>query len=460
MSFPAHIFKAYDIRGLVDGELSIDLAYRIGRSFVRLLSNKGIMLNGRRIVVGYDMRPTSIGFKDAVIRGIHDEGLGVVAVGLVSTPLFYFAVANYPEHAGGIMITASHNPAEYNGFKMVLDNALPIGRDNGMSELRDMVETADFNSSASDTSREVFPKNVLPDYLGKIFGLVPPNTIKPLKIVVDAGNGMAKATLPDMLKQLPITVDYLFLEPDGTFPNHEANPLKTETLAALQKKVVETGADLGFALDGDADRLGLVDEQGVIVDASFVGALIGVEVLRTHGDHGHMLYDVRSSMVVKEVWEAAGATTAMCPVGHALIKPLLKASGGIFASELSLHQYFRDMNDAESPDLSLLYLLALLTREQKPLSAVVAPLQKYFHSGELNFEIHDKKTIVEKIEAIYSSQAQEISYLDGLYMKFDWGWFSLRASNTEPVLRLNLETKTKSDLEHYRSLLISHLTVT
>lgn len=439
--FPAHIFKAYDIRGLVASDLSPALAYRVGRAFTRLLRTKNVGLDGRRIVVGRDMRPSSIEFQRMVMQGIRDEGAEAIDAGLVSTPLFYFSVAHYAEHAGGIMVTASHNPAAYNGFKLVLDNALPIGKNNGMDDMKMLVAGMESLMPPQNLGSAPDVFDPLPDYVSKVFDLVAPHSVKPLKIVIDAGNGMAKATFPELLKHIPITAEYLFLEPDGTFPNHEANPLKTETLEALQAKVKETGADLGFALDGDADRLGLVDEQGAVVDASFVGALIGLEVLRSHGGTGHMLYDLRSSMILKEVWEAAGATTAMCPVGHALIKPILAAENGLFASELSLHQYFSSMSNAESPDLSLLYLLALLSRENKPLSAIVAPLKKYFHSGEINFEIHDKAAVMKKIEERYANEATEISHLDGLYMKFDWGWFNVRASNTEPVLRLNLETR-------------------
>lgn len=459
MSFPSHIFKAYDIRGLVDGELSNNLAYRVGRAFVQLLRKKQVNLEGRRLVVGHDMRPTSIGFQQAVIQGITDEGVSVVDVGLVSTPLFNFSVAHYPEHAGGIMITASHNPAAYNGFKMTLENGLPVGKNNGMDELRDLAEgVTDFSSQTSDFSKMVAKKNTLPDYLTRIFNLVSPATIKPLKIVIDAGNGMAAATFPEMIKNLPISAEYLFLEPDGTFPNHEANPLKVETLAALQKKVRETGADLGFALDGDADRVGLVDEKGEVVDASFVGALVGLEVLHGHGGHGQMWYDLRSSMIIPEIWEANGATVGMCPVGHALIKKILKDQGGIFASELSLHQYFHDMYDVESTDLSLLYILQALSREGKMLSEIIQPFKKYAHSGEINFEIHDKEIVTKRLEALYQTQALETSHLDGLYMKFDWGWFSVRASNTEPVLRLNLETREPRLLEAKKAELVQHIT--
>ncbi len=457
--FPSHIFKAYDIRGLVAQDLSEHLAYAIGRAFVRILRENQVVLNNRYIVVGHDMRPTSPQFETAVIDGIEAEGAHVVRAGEVSTPLFNFAVAHYTTHVGGIMITASHNPAEYNGFKMAFENGLPLGKNTGMDRLRAHAETF-YNQArvehAGSQNRNTI--NVLPAYEEQIFNLVSPASIKPLKVIIDAGNGMAAATFPDVIKKLPVTAEYLFLQPDGTFPNHEANPLKAQTLAALQAKVRETGADLGFALDGDCDRIGLVDEKGEVVDASFVGALVGLEVLRGNGNRGHMFYDLRSSMIVPEVWQAHGATVSMCPVGHALIKKILKDEGGIFASELSLHQYFHSMYDVESSDLSLLYILQALSREQKPLSELIHPLKKYAHSGEINFEIHDKQAVITKIEEHYTPTALEISHLDGLYMKFEWGWFNVRTSNTEPVLRLNLETKESHVLEIKKQELFKHIT--
>jgi phosphomannomutase len=445
MDFPSHIFKAYDIRGLAESELSEDLAYRLGRSFVVFLRSKKMIRNDQVVVVGRDMRPSSPVFAEAVTKGIHDEGVNVVDIGLTSTPLFNFACAHYDAHAGGIMVTASHNPAEYNGFKLTLGNALPIGKNSGMDAIHDLVEKNEFNSAKG--SGTVSFRDVLPDYFSRIFALVKPETIKPLRVVVDAGNGMADVTIPKLLKRLPVTTEYLFLEPDGTFPNHEANPLKVETLRELQKRVVETGADFGFALDGDADRIGLVDELGQVVDASFVGALIGLEVLRNH-PKAHMLYDLRSSQIVRETWEKSGATTEMCMVGHALIKKMMAEDKRrpAFASELSLHLYFHDMYNVESSDLALLYILQLLSRQSKKLSELVGPLKKYSHSGEINFKVSDKDAVLTAIRYDYLSSAKTVTELDGLHYAFPWGWFNVRASNTEPVLRLNLEATTKEKM--------------
>lgn len=446
MDFPNHIFKAYDIRGLVEGELSEDLAYRIGRSFVVFLRSEKMLRDDQMVVVGRDMRLSSPAFAKAVIEGIVDEGVDVVDIGLATTPLFNFACGHYDAHAGGIMVTASHNPSEYNGFKLTLGNALPIGKNSGMDKIRDLVNKNEFISNEKHGT--VQTRDAFPDYINRIFALVKPETIKPLRVVVDAGNGMANVTIPKMLKRLSVTDDYLFLEPDGTFPNHEANPLKVETLKALQKRVVETRADFGFALDGDADRVGLVDELGQVVDASFVGALVGLEVLRNH-PRAHMLYDLRSSQIVKETWEKSGATTEMCMVGHALIKKMMADDKRrpAFASELSLHLYFHDMYNVESSDLALLYILQLLSRQNKKLSELVAPLKKYFHSGEINFEVVDKDIVLQNISREYGPKAIATTELDGFHCTFDWGWFNVRASNTEPVLRLNLEAKTKEKME-------------
>ena len=444
MSFPEKIFKAYDIRGLVGSELTAELAYKIGRGFAQFMKQNGAGLQGQSLEVGRDMRPTSVEYAEEVIKAIRDEGINVVDIGLVSTPLFNFACAHYPEHTGGIMVTASHNPGSYNGFKMTLRDGMPIGMGSGMPEIRDLSERATTN--VTETRGMFSQKEVLPDYLNKVFSVVDVSAIKPLKIVIDAGNGMANATFPKLIQNLPIKVEFLYLNPDGNFPNHEANPLKLETLRELQKKVVENHADFGFALDGDADRIGLVDEKGEVVDASFVATLIGEEVLKKHPG-ATMFYDLRSSMIVKEVWEKMGAKTEKCMVGHALIKKMIKEKKASFASELSLHLYFSDMYGVECSDLSFLYILQLLSRESKSLSELSKPLKKYYHSGETNFDVQDKEGIMKKIEEQYRKNATEISHLDGVWMSFGWGWFNVRASNTEPVLRLNLEAKDKETME-------------
>jgi phosphomannomutase len=444
---PLNIFKAYDIRGLADGELTPEIAYRIGRAFVAFLKKRGILGDEKKVVVGYDMRKTSPMYQEQVIKGINDEGVGVVDIGLTTTPLFNFSCAHVDRHAGGIMITASHNPAQYNGFKLTLENGLPIGEFNGMSEIRDMVVANDFGATKS-VRGDVVSRGMFPEYMHKIFEICDVGDIKPFKVIIDAGNGMAAVTFPKMFADLPLDVDYLYLEPDGTFPNHEANPLKVETLSDLQKKIKQEGADFGFALDGDVDRIGLVDEKGEVVDASFVGAMIGELVLEKFKS-GNMLYDLRSSRIIKEVWESKGATTTMCPIGHALIKKMMKDTGSIFASELSLHLYYKDVYDVESPELSFLYILKALSKSNCSLSQLVEKYKKYYHSGEINFEVDDVVAKFEKISAKFKDKAIREENIDGLWYEFEWGWFSVRKSNTEPVLRLNLEAWTLDDKEKY-----------
>ncbi len=435
---PQHIFKAYDIRGLVASELSPELAYRVGYYFVTWLKEQSQASgDGKVVIVGRDMRPSSPGFQAEVIRGIREAGFNALDIGLVSTPLFNFSCTQFPESMGGIMITASHNPAEYNGFKATLKNGTSVP---GVSFLP-CLET---NFSPAATLGSLQKRDPLPEYEQRIFSLVKPAEIKPLKIVIDAGNGMAAATFPYWLKKVPVSVEYLYLEPDGTFPNHEANPLKTETLRALQAKVKELNADFGFALDGDCDRIGLVDEKGEVVEASFVGALLGLEVLRDH-PKANMLFGLTSSQVVAEAWFKAGATRVeACPPGHAKIKKMMKESKAQFASELSGHLYYHELTDVESSDLSLLYVLRLLSREGRTLSQIIAPLKKYAHSGEINFKVADPKAVLVKLENEYENKATAISRLDGVSFRFDWGWFNVRASNTEPLLRLNLEANTVS----------------
>ncbi len=436
MQIKHEIFKAYDIRGLVDGELSDKLAYRLGRAFVVLLKKKGLNLEKKAIVVGRDMRASSLGFQSQVMEGVTDEGVEAVDIGLCSTPLFNFATAEYPEHAGGIMVTASHNPAEYNGFKITFEDGLPLGGQTGMDELRHLISEYSF-VNAEKKGKTVIRK-ITDQYLAKIFKIAGRESIKPVKVVVDGGNGMAAAVLPQLVDKLEIDADYLYMEPDGTFPNHEANPLKVETLRDLQAKVLAVKADFGMALDGDADRIGLVDEKGNVVEASFVGALLGLQVLRKKGS-GNMYYDLRSSMIVPELWRKNGGNPRMCMVGHALIKKLMKEKPAVFASELSMHFYYGDLYNLESADLTLLFILQMLSREGKTLSQLVEPMKKYFHSGEKNFQVENKEEVIAELKNVFSVSARMVSRLDGLYMKFDWGWFNVRESNTEAVLRLNLE---------------------
>ncbi len=435
MNVVNHIFKAYDIRGLVGSELSVNLAYNIGRAYATLLLQEKANIADKKVVVGHDMRPTSEEYEAAVIRGLTESGISVVSIGLVSTPLFNFVCTNSP-CLGGINVTASHNPAEYNGFKIIRANGLGVPT----STIRDLIIAEQFESTSAHgvvTSSDPYP-----EYQKAVLDRIDASVLRPLKVVVDFGNGMGSLTLTKLLSTLPFKMVYLYDTLDGTFPHHEANPLKVETLRDLQKKVLETKADFGFAFDGDGDRIGLVDETGTVVGASFVGALVGLEVLRRH-PKSLLLYDLRSSRIVPEVWEAAGARSEMTKVGYVNIRQKMLDTKAAFASELSLHLYFGDLGNVEISDLSFLYVAERLSRENKKLSELLRPLQKYFHSGEINFTIADKDAALEKIEKKYAPLAKKVSHLDGIWLQFDWGWLNVRCSNTEPLVRLNLEATTE-----------------
>lgn len=433
------IFKAYDIRGIYPEDLNEETAYLVGRALV-------LFIGAKTVVVGRDMRSSSESLSREVIRGVTDQGANAVDIGLVSTPMLNFSVAEYDEHEAGIMITASHNPKEYNGLKLCYGNALPIGEKTGMSDLKKMVIEGNFTAA---TVGKIKKKNILDAYVKKVLSLADTKKIKPLKVVVDTANAVGAVPLPEIFKKIPCEIIPLYFELDGSFPNHEANPLKEETLVDLKKKVLEEGADIGVAIDGDADRIGFVDEKGETVRADLIEALIAVELLKKNPGE-LILYDVRSSQVIKEEVLKAGGRAEMCRVGHALIKKQMLDSGALLGGEFSSHFYYRDFYRVESGDLTMLKLLEIISQSGKNFSEIVAPLLRYYHSGEINFEVHNKEEKMRELEEKYSKTAKEISHLDGIRLDFtDW-WFNVRPSNTEPLLRLNLEAKTKEIMNSKR----------
>ncbi len=452
MPLDGSIFKAYDIRGLSPEQLDTDGAYRIGQAIVKFTDAKVI-------AVGKDMRSTTPELFEALAKGIMSQGSDVVDVGMVTTPMIYFAACQYAEHEAGVMVTASHNPSEYNGVKICLGDALPIGGSNGMDDIRDLAlagpyEPVENNGSLSE-------KNIRDDYLKKLFSDADVSKIKPMKVVVDTGNGMEGIIIDDVLSKIAgCEYEVLYRELDGTFPNHEANPLKEKTLDALKLKVVDSGADLGVAFDGDGDRIGLVDEKGKTVRGDFITALIASEVLRDNQGEA-VLYDVRESMATVEEIEAAGGKPVMTRVGHGLIKPHMREVNAVFAGELSNHFYFREFCGAESSDYVMLLFMQLISETGKPLSELVAPLLRYFHSGEINSEVADKEAVFKALEEKYAGEASNVIRIDGVRMEFmnpeqpegDW-WFSVRASNTEPKIRLNLEAKDEENMKIHRDELL------
>jgi phosphomannomutase len=441
------VFKAYDIRGLSPEEIDPDFAYQLGQAFV-------LFTGAKTVVVGRDMRETTPILFEALAAGVNSMGADVIDIGMVTTPMFYFAVGDHELHDAGIMITASHNPSEYNGFKMVFGDVMPIGIETGIDKIRELTLAGPYEAKARGI---VVATDIRSAYVAKLFSLIDVENLRPLKVVVDTANGMGALTIADILDRVKnVTWEGMFLDLDGRFPNHEANPLKEETLVALKKRVLETHADLGVAFDGDADRIGLIDETGQHLRGDMILALLAPVVL--DGKRGEkVLYTVNSSMVVPEEIAAAGGVSTVSRVGHALVKPQMKRERALFAGEVSGHFFFRDLANAECPDLVMLMVFALLSRTGKSLSELYAPLQRYFHSGEINSKVADKNAAFARLRAKYAAAAMTITEIDGLRMDFndpknpseDW-WWSIRPSNTEPLLRLTLEAKKKEKMEAMR----------
>jgi phosphomannomutase len=441
------IFKSYDIRGIYPLEINAEIVYKIARAVV-------VYTGAHAVVVGRDMRVSSPELAEAVIRGVTDQGADVIDIGLASTPLFYFSVADYDAHDAGIMITASHNPKEYNGLKIIRGDAQAIGLESGLADIRDLAMAGDFPDVARGSISEIDTREA---YIEKIFTFVSPASCGALKVVADAGNGMGGLLIADIFKNLSCELVPLHLELDGNFPNHEANPVKEENLADLKKKVLERGADLGVAYDGDADRIGFVDSRGQMVRGDMLAVLLAKEILKK-SQGALILGDVRMTNAFREEVEGTGGIFHFCKVGHANIKRQMKEDGARFAGELSAHYYFADFPGIESGDLAMLYILAAISVSGRPLSELAAEYGRYFHSGEINFTVADKEKIIAAAKDKYApaanaGQAGAVSVLeiDGLRVDFpDW-WFLLRASNTEPLLRLNLEATTKELLEEKKN---------
>jgi len=423
----AGIFKAYDIRGIYPGQLNEELARRIGNAFARFIG-------GRRLVVGRDMRLSSDKLADAAMEGMTDAGADCTDVGVIETPMSYFAIGHYG-FDGGVMTTASHNPAKYNGFKLSRERAIPLSEETGIAEIEKMVNEKEYRKAQKKGS--IARKDIFPDYKKHVLSFA--QGWKPLKVVIDAGNGMGGKVVPFIFSDSPIRIIPLFFELDGSFPNHEANPLKPQNMVDLQNKVREVRPDFGVAFDGDGDRVIFVDENGEIIGPDLLTALIAKEVLAK--DKGaSILYDLRSSRVVPETIAAAGGKPVRERVGHAFMKATLRKTGAVFGGELSGHYYFRDNFCADSGVIAFIKILNLLSRTDEKLSMLLAPLKKYHQSGEINFQVEDKDAKIEEIAEVFSDG--KIDYLDGISVQYEDWWFNVRKSNTEPVLRLNAEADT------------------
>ncbi len=430
------IFKAYDVRGIYPDELNEDLAYQIGRAFVAFL-------NVDQVAVGRDMRTSGPGLAKALLQGIADQGAEAVDLGLTSTDELYFAVGKFG-YPAGIMVTASHNPAEYNGLKMCRAEAIPLSEETGLTDIRDMI----VNEAIPKAQKQgkIISRDVLDDYVKHALSFIDYKALRPLKVVADAGNGMAGMILPKVFEQLPCELIPLYFELDGTFPNHPANPIEPENIVDLQKKVLETGADLGVAFDGDADRMFLVDEQGTFIGGDMTTVMVADRLLRRNPGAA-IVYNLICSRSVPQTIEQLGGRAIRERVGHSFIKATMRREDAIFGGEHSGHFYFRDNWYADSGLIAFLTTLELLSAANKPLSAVLAPLDPYVRSGEINSEVADIQAILTKIEQQYQAAGAKIDKLDGLTVEFpDW-WFNLRASNTQPLLRLNVEADTKEKLQ-------------
>ncbi len=440
------IFKAYDIRGTVPDQLNAELAHGIGRSAARFLG-------AREIVVGRDARSHSPELAEALTRGIRDEGVDVVDLGLVTTPMLYFAVDRLGAGAG-IMLTASHNPGQYNGMKVCREHAIPVGEASGLREIEAGLASLESAEPAAERGgvREL---ELVAEYVEHVLKVAPGRP--ELKVAIDCGNGMASVGLEPLLEKLPLEVERLYFEPDGTFPNHEADPLKLENLADLQAAVKRTGADFGVAFDGDGDRVVFVDENGEPVASDLMTAVLArYQLEREPG--GLVLYDLRSSRAVAEEVERAGGRSDICRVGHSFVKAQMRETGALFAGELSGHLYFRFSETLVADDAiaGFVALLDVLAREGKPLSRIIAPLRRYAASGEINNRVGDVDRVLGAIEEEHRD-APVVSKLDGLLVRYDDWWFNLRPSNTEPVLRLNLEADTPERMAEERDRVLARI---
>ncbi|OVE76191.1 hypothetical protein BVX97_02025 [bacterium E08(2017)] len=436
----ASIFKAYDIRGVYGDTLDEKLAKNIGRAFVTFLKCK-------KVVVGRDMRPHSGPLFDALAEGITMQGADIVDLGLCTSPMSYYANGTLGADAG-IMITASHNPGEWNGFKLSREKAIPISGVTGIADIEKIILDEAYDAPA-ETPGTISKQGVIDEYCAHVREMA--DLARPVKIVADMANamGVLEAEAFDGI----IEIDPLFNQLDGSFPNHEANPLDHETLVDLQKRVKESDCDFGIAFDGDADRCGFVDENGDIVPMDLITALVAEDLLSK--EKGVIFYDLRSSWAVKEIIEENGGTPMMSRVGHAFIKEQMRDNNAIFAGELSGHYYFRDNFFTESSSMAAICVANIVSKSDKPLSELVKPIKKYFASGEINSTVKDTGVIFERLKKDYSDG--NVFELDGVSVEYDEWWFNVRASNTEPLMRLNVEAKTQELMEQKRDEVLAFI---
>lgn len=435
------IFKAYDVRGIWPQQLDADGAYAIGRAYAEHLEPE-------TVAVGRDMRTMAPEIADALVRGLTDSGVEVQYIGEVGTEMLYFAVAHH-QLDGGIQVTASHNPKEYIGMKMVKRGARPIGGDSGLRNIRDFAVTAHASPPAPVATPGVRRNlDVSGDFVERVLSCIDVDKIKPLNVVLDAGNGIGGSMFSQIMKHLPITAHTYHFEPDGTFPHHEPNPLLEENRQFIIDRVREHGADLGIAWDGDADRCFFIDDTGEFVPGDFITALIASYTLRAHPGSA-ILYDVRASWAVADEVGKAGGKAIPSRVGHAFIKERMPKEDAVFAGEVSGHYYFRDFYSVDSGMIPALMLLQMVSESGGKMSDLARPLtSKYWISGEINSTVDDVPMKLQQIKETYSDA--RITHIDGVSVDYDDWHFNVRPSNTEPLLRLNLEARSKDEMERRR----------
>src|SRR5215470_13008938 len=438
MRINTEIFKAYDVRGLYPGEINEEVARQIGRGFVTYLG-------AQHIGVSRDMRVSSPGLAAAFIQGVREQGADVTDYGMLGTDMMYFAVVN-DKLEGGAQITASHNPKQYNGIKMVRAGALPLSGDAGLGEIRDMLVNDRLPPRAA-TPGSVLPRNILFEYVEKVMSFIDPSVIKPFSVVLDAGSGMAGLVAPLLFDQLPCKTTKLCFDIDGTFPNHEANPLIEENRRDITGEVIRQKADIGIAWDGDADRCFFIDGSGEFISGDFITALLAEAFLLKHPG-ATIIYDLRASRAVRDTVERHGGRALMNRVGHAFIKRRMRETNAVFGGEVTGHYYFRDNYFADNGMIPALLILELMSKHGKTLHELLAPLrEKYFISGEINTKLPHMDLVGAKLDAIANKYADgKQDRLDGLSVEYpDWH-FNVRPSNTEPLIRLNLEATTPANM--------------
>ena len=433
------VFKAYDVRGVYPTELDEEGAYAIARAVVEQFEPK-------RFAVGRDMRVSSPAMAAAAIRGAADGGADVLELGMIGTEMLYFAVGQLGLD-GGLTVTASHNPKDYTGMKIVRRGALPVGGESGLLDVRDRAIAAEWREATPGT---VEPIDIWPQYVDRVMSFIDVSAVRPLKVVIDAANGMAGALLPPVLERLPmVEADRCFFEPDGTFPNHEPNPLLPENREFIVEKTLAEGADLGVAFDGDSDRCFFVDDSGEFVPGDFVTALFAESILAREPG-AKIIYDVRASWAVPETIERDGGVPLVNRVGHAFIKARMRKDHAAFGGEVSGHYYFRDFSQADTGVVPFLLMLELISRKGKKLSEILAPLRStFFITGEINTPVPDVALKLQEIKERYADEGT-ITHLDGISVDGDGWHFNVRPSNTEPLLRLNLEARTQEEMERKR----------